>query len=44
MIKFVKLPWFKGTPVYWNQYYFNSGNPYRAYRLFCLSIRIYDNV
>ena len=40
-IKFVKLPWFKGTPLYWGVTYFNSGNPYVGYRFFCLGIRIF---
>ena len=38
--QFVKLPWFKGTPIYWNETFFNGGDIYHAYRFFCLSIRI----
>ena len=40
-IKFVKLSWFRGTPIYWNHVFFNNGRIYKAYRFFCLSIRIY---
>lgn len=40
-VKFVMLPMFKGTVIYWNRVFFNNGNIYSAYRLFCFSIRIY---
>jgi hypothetical protein len=36
-IEFVKLPWFKGTPVYWNLVRLG----YTSYRFFCLGIRVY---
>lgn len=42
-IQFVKLPWFKGTPLQWNEVRFNNGDIYHSYRFFCLQIRIYND-
>jgi len=40
-IEFVKLPWFKGTPIYFHKFFWNGGFCYTSYRFLCLSIRIY---
>jgi hypothetical protein len=36
----VWLPFFKGTPVYWNSVYYNNGDVYFGYRFFCFSLRV----
>ena len=40
-VEFVKLPWFKGVPVYFGAFFWNGGDSYKAYRFLCFSIRIY---
>jgi hypothetical protein len=38
--EFVWLPFFKGTPVYWDHAFYNNGDIYYGYRFFCFSIRV----
>ncbi len=41
--EFIRVPFFKGTPVYWDQIFYNNGDIYYGYRFFCFSVRVRDN-
>jgi hypothetical protein len=40
--EFIRVPFFKGTPVYWDQIFYNGGDIYYGYRFFCFSVRVRD--
>ena len=38
---FIKTSWFNGEWLLWNDYFYNAGNSYSAYRLGPIILRIY---
>jgi hypothetical protein len=38
---FMKTSWFGGKPFQWNEFYFNNGKSYSAYRFGLVLFRVY---